>query len=543
MKYASSIQSVLRHAPIGELLPAGFAAFLSSLSSILLLATSAYLIASAALHPPLYTLALAITLVRACGLGRAVFRYLDRWLSHRAVFHAQERLRLRLYEKASALLPLKEGGARQGEFLHGLAVGCDALRDFYLKSLTPPTITLLLCLTGTLLLFPVAGPIALLLPLLWLLHLLLPALLDRADNDALNRADIQYRALLLDLQEGRHDLQSSGSISIAEKKLQKAAQNLAHCQKEQARRRNLVDTLLLLLNDMVLVIFLFLLSLSTLSGTMTGIDLAVFLLVLQTILAELAPLSEALRMGREAMHAAQDVLHIPDPASHSQAPATDDLSQTEREPAPLLSVQDLCFSYIPGLPVLKNVSFTLCPGEKLAIIGESGCGKTTLACLLMGLWPPESGHIRLKGPDCSRHSPDGIRKAFAPCLQGEYVFQSSVRENFLRLHTGIEEESIWEALSAAQLKEDILSLPQKLDTPLGENGSRLSGGQRQRLLIALALASAAPILLLDEPTAGLDKKTAHALMEGILSHHEERALVIITHDMVLAERMDKIYRL
>ena len=108
MKYASSIQSVLRHAPIGELLPAGFAAFLSSLSSILLLATSAYLIASAALHPPLYTLALAITLVRACGLGRAVFRYLDRWLSHRAVFHAQERLRLRLYEKASALLPLKE---------------------------------------------------------------------------------------------------------------------------------------------------------------------------------------------------------------------------------------------------------------------------------------------------------------------------------------------------------------------------------------------------------------------------------------------------
>jgi len=541
MKYASSIQSVLRHAPIGELLPAGFAAFLSSLSSILLLATSAYLIASAALHPPLYTLALAITLVRACGLGRAVFRYLDRWLSHRAVFHAQERLRLRLYEKASALLPLKEGGARQGEFLHGLAVGCDALRDFYLKSLTPPTITLLLCLTGTLLLFPVAGPIALLLPLLWLLHLLLPALLDRADNDALNRADIQYRALLLDLQEGRHDLQSSGSISIAEKKLQSAAQDLARCQEEQTRRRNLVDALLLLLNDVVLVIFLFRLSLSTLSGTMTGIELAVFLLMLQTVLAELAPISEALRLGREAMHAAQGILHIPNSAGHP-ASAEDDM-QTEGEPAPLLSVQNLCFSYVPGLPVLKNVSFTLCPGEKLAIIGESGYGKTTLACLLMGLWPPESGHIRLKGPDCSRHSPDGIRKAFAPCLQGEYVFQSSVRENFLRLHTGIEEESIWEALSAAQLKEDILSLPQKLDTPLGENGSRLSGGQRQRLLIALALASAAPILLLDEPTAGLDKKTAHALMEGILSHHEERALVIITHDMVLAERMDKIYRL
>ena len=541
MRYASSIKSVLLHAPIRELLPAGLAAFLSSLSSILLLGTSAYLIASAALHPPLYTLALAITLVRACGLGRAVFRYLDRLLSHRAVFHAQENLRLRLYEKASALLPLKEAGARQGEFLHGLAVGCDALRDFYLKSLTPPTVTLLLCLAGTLLLFPVAGPMSFLLLLLWLLHLLLPAFLDRADKDALNRAGIRYRALLLDLQEGRHDLQSSGSISIAEEKLQSAAQDLARCQEEQARRRNLVDALLLLLNDVVLALFLFRLSLSTLSGTMTGIDLAVFLLVLQTILAELAPLSEALRMGREAMHAAQGVLHIPDSAGHP-ASAEDDM-QAEGEPAPLLSVQDLCFSYVPGVPVLKNVSFTLCPGDKLAIIGESGCGKTTLACLLMGLWPPESGLVRLEGKGCSRLSPDEIRKAFAPCLQGEYVFQSSVRENFLRLHPGIEEEIIWEALSAAQLKEDILSLPQELDTPLGENGSRLSGGQRQRLLIALALASTAPILLLDEPTAGVDKKTAHALMEGIFSHLKGRALVIITHDMVLAERMDKIYTL
>lgn len=543
MRYASSIKSVLLHAPIRELLPAGLAAFLSSLSSILLLGTSAYLIASAALHPPLYTLALAITLVRACGLGRAVFRYLDRWLSHRAVFHAQENLRLRLYEKASALLPLKESGARQGEFLHGLAAGCDALRDFYLKSLTPPTVTLLLCLMGTLLLFPVAGPMALLLPLLWMLHLLLPALLDRADNDVLSNADIQYRALLLDLQEGRHDLQSSGSLSIAREKLQKAAQNLARCQEEQARRRNLVDALLLLLNDMVLVVFLFRLSLSTLSGTMTGIELAVFLLMLQTVLAELAPISEALRLGREAMHAAQGVLHIPDSASHNPTPAEDCLLQTEKEPAPLLSVQNLCFSYVPGLPVLKNVSFTICPEEKLAIIGESGCGKTTLGCLLMGLWPPESGLVRLEGMDCSRRSPDKIRQSFAPCLQGEYVFQSSVRENFLRLHPGIEEERIWEALSAAQLKEDILSLHQKLNAPLGENGSRLSGGQRQRLLIALALASTAPILLLDEPTAGLDKKTAHALMEGILSHQKERALIIITHDMVLAERMDKIYTL
>ena len=179
----------------------------------------------------------------------------------------------------------------------------------------------------------------------------------------------------------------------------------------------------------------------------------------------------------------------------------------------------------------------------MAIIGESGSGKTTLACLLMGFWPPEQGSIRLNGKDC-RQLPDvGIRSFFAPCLQGEYVFSGSVRENFLRIHPDLPETSIRKALSEAQLEESILNLPQGLDTPLGENGSMLSGGERQRLLIAFALASPAPILLLDEPTAGLDKKTAHDLMDGILSHLNGRALLIITHDMVLAERMDRIYRM
>lgn len=539
MKPISSLPSLLAHAPMGKLLPAGLAALLSSLCSILLLGTSAYLIASAALHPPLYTLALAITLVRACGIGRAAFRYLDRWLSHRAVFHAQEKLRLCLYEKASALLPLREAGVRQGEFLHNLAKGCDALRDFYLKSLTPPALTLLLCLMGTAILLPVVGSAALLLPLLWLLHLLLPGLLDKTSDTA--PAAIPYRDLLADLEEGRRELQSSGSLSVAVEKLHSAARKFARFQENASRRRDRVDTLLLLLDDLLLLALLFRLSLSVLAGSLTGVELAVYLLALQAILAEFASLPEALRNGRDAMKAARSILGAPNAPLPSPAKEPKRAVLRDDGSPPLLSVQDISFSYLPGLPVLKNISFSLHSGEKLALIGESGSGKTTLACLLMGLWQPESGQILRNGTAYSQLSPDEIRSTFAPCLQGERLFSASLRENFLRIHPDIREEELWRALDTAQLKDVVLSLPQGLDTPLGEDGCHLSGGEGKRLLVALALASPAPVLLLDEPTAGLDKKTARALMEGILSHLEGRSLLIITHDMLLAHRMDHIY--
>ncbi|MBR4696483.1 MAG: thiol reductant ABC exporter subunit CydC [Selenomonadaceae bacterium] len=537
------IKAILSHAPLAALLPAGFSALLASASSILLLGASAYLIASAALHPPLYTLALAITLVRACGIGRAVFRYLDRWLSHRAVFHAQEILQLRLYEKAAALLPLKEANLRQADFLHGLSDGCNALRDSYLRAFVPPILAGVLCLAGAIFLLPVSGRFpASLLPLLWFLHLLLPALLEKQEDSG---PALRYRDLLLDAEEGRPELQNAGSLPLISGKLYSAARKFGSGQRETSRRKDQVNALLLLLRDFALIFFLFQLCLAVSSARISGIELAVYLLALQTVLAEIAPVADAWRMGRQGMKAAENILHIPVPAdavpTSGERPGS--TSVPPSQPSPLLSVQGLGFSYRPGLPVLRDISFSLSAGEKMAIIGESGSGKTTLACLLMGFWPPEQGRIRLNGKDCRQLSDVEIRSFFAPCLQGEYVFSGSVRENFLRIHPGLPETSIRKALSEAQLEENILELPQGLDTPLGENGSMLSGGERQRFLIALALASPAPILLLDEPTAGLDKKTAHDLMDGILSHLNGRALLIITHDMVLAERMDKIYRI
>ena len=138
-----------------------------------------------------------------------------------------------------------------------------------------------------------------------------------------------------------------------------------------------------------------------------------------------------------------------------------------------------------------------------------------------------------------------MRSLFGAALQGSYLFRTSVRANFLRLHEKITETAIWQALETAQLADVVQALPQGLDEPLGENASRLSGGQRSRLLTALALASDAPLLLLDEPTAGLDAARGAKLLTAILAELDKRGgtLIVITHDLPLLERMNQVISL
>ena len=130
-------------------------------------------------------------------------------------------------------------------------------------------------------------------------------------------------------------------------------------------------------------------------------------------------------------------------------------------------------------------------------------------------------------------------------MQGSYLFSTSTRDNFLRLHANMDEQRMWQALETAQLADVVRALPAGLDEPLGANAARLSGGQRSRLLTALALASEAPLLLLDEPTAGLDAERGARLIEGVLAALDARGgtLIVITHDLPLLDRMKQVIEL
>ena len=546
----TEILRLMRLASPAKGLPALLAAFFAALSGIALIGAAAWIIASAALAPPLSALTLGITCVRAAGVSRAVFRYLDRLLSHRLAFACYEKLQLATYRQAAEKLPLKEGAMREGEFLHDLLTGCETLRNFYLRTVPPPLLAGLVALFTAAALLPLSALAASLVAALYLLHLALPLLLK---EESLREESAAYRDTLLDLVDGRTELHQAGALPQARQMLDDAAKTFQEKQSAKRQKRERLFTLLDVSRVSLWIGLLLLLLPLAQAGDISGIEYAVWALALEAALAEYRALPAAVLGASAARQAAQNILPPTGTMPPETAPTKEMATRKPPMPAlpaadssaPLLEARNIRFAYQAGLSVLENLTFCIRRGEHTAIIGESGAGKTTLASLLLRLWDVDSGTIFYSGVAHTSLTADAVRSLFGVSLQGSYLFSTSVRDNFLRLHEGVTEDTMWQSLETAQLADIVRSLPQGLDEPIGENASRLSGGQRSRLLTALALAADAPLLLLDEPTAGLDAARGARLIAAVLEALDKRGgtLIVITHDLPLLSRMKQVISL
>ena len=551
----TNVWKLLRLTTLFEFLPVLLVSLMALFTGLALLGASAWLVASAALMPPLYTLALGITTVRACGIGRAVFRYGERYLSHRMAFRILTEIRTSFYDRAAKVLPLRSGPARQGEFLHDLLTGADELRDFYVRALLPITAIGTITALTTWLLTGVIGPWALALPALYLARLVLSCASRKTGEEMQRTRDAAYRSALLDAAGGADELICAG-CAPALKRLAGPSNSLLQGSLQLARSDARRDAAENLLDTTVLMALLALLILRVTQGALRGIDLCVCFLVLQTLLVEFRTLPEAVRQGRRSLLAAR---FLPERQIGETAATDEKAGEPERMPAPaqatsrdadaasqtLLEAKDLSFSYRQGQGVLQGLSFRSARGQHTAIVGASGAGKTTLAALLLGVWPPDSGTLRLCGTPYHELPAGAIQQAIAALPQGSVLFAGSIRENFARYRPACKEEDIRAALSDAQLSEVVAALPQGIDTPLGEDACFLSGGQRNRLLSAIAIAGREPIVLLDEPTCGLDQETAAALMAALFARVQEtgQTLLTITHERTLLHHFQQTIEL
>jgi len=203
-----------------------------------------------------------------------------------------------------------------------------------------------------------------------------------------------------------------------------------------------------------------------------------------------------------------------------------------------IETRHLTFSYLPDSPVLKDVNIRIESGEKVALVGASGGGKTTLVQLLLGLYTPQSGDVLFNGHSVKEIGLSVVRDNVATVLQHPALFNDSIRAN-LTLGREFSDEQLWHALEIAQLKDTVQKLTDSLNTIVGRNGIRLSGGQRQRLAIARLVLSNPKVVILDEATSALDTDTEHQLHKALQGFLKGRTTLIVAHRLSAVKQADR----
>jgi ATP-binding cassette subfamily C protein CydC len=478
-------------------------------SAVALLATSAWLITTAAAQPPVLTLMVPIVAVRAFGVGRGVFRYVERLIGHDAAYRVLGETRARITGRLEKLAPGGLSSRRKGDLLARLVLDVDAVLDLWLRVLVPVAVAAVTA-TATVallaLLLPTAGAAVAIAVLIacTVVPWLTARTAARAERKITgSRGEVAAAATETLLTAG--DVVAFNAVDDVLKSFSASDAKLAAAERRSAWSAGLGSALLMLCVGGASVAGLVLGSTANITDVLGGIPAAAQL---------------AIRV-RSSLGRVQELLDSPEPVTE---PAN---------PHPLPSGRDLEVNLLRAGygddDVLDGLSLDMPAGSRVVITGPSGSGKSTLAAVLLRFLEPRAGQVLLDGVDLATLGGDQVRSVVGLLTQESHVFDTSIRENLLLAKPGASDLQLWKALYRARLGVFVEKLPDGLDTMVGEHGARLSGGERQRLAFARLLLADRDVLVLDEPTEHLDEETGRALLEDLFAAAGRRTVVLLTH--------------
>ena len=518
----------------GRLLGAAILGGLASGCAVALMATSAWLIARAAQQPPVLYLMVAVVAVRTFGIGRGVLRYLERLVSHDAAFRVLGRLRERLVAHLAVLAPAGLPLWRRGDLLSRMVDDVDDAGDAFLRGLLPLAGAVLVgggTVVLSLLILPAAGAaLAGCLVLACVAAPLITARWTARTERLVVRQRAQRARLVNEILDDLPELTVLGALDGRMAELDAIEKEHHRVTDSTARAAGLATGLAVLSMGAAVWLAARWGVPAVVDADLDPVLLAVIVLTPLALTDVVQAVGFAASTLRRSAASTGRLFAVLD-TQPVTAPGPVDPLPLPRDPGgPVIAVRGVCARW-PGAhrDALTDVDLDLVPGRRTVLLGESGSGKSTLLAVLLGFLTPTAGTITVDGVDVAELDADAVRGLFGWCDQRAYLFDSSLAENVRLARSGASDQDLAAALRAVGAGDWLDSLPEGLETRVGEHGQAVSGGERQRVALARAVLADRPVLLADEPAAHLDPATADAVTDLIMRPTAERSVLLVTH--------------
>ncbi|WP_416807853.1 thiol reductant ABC exporter subunit CydC [Bacillus thuringiensis] len=520
-----------------------FLGLLGVSSGAMLLFISGYLISKSALRPEnVMAVYVPIVATRAFSIGQAVFHYIERLVGHDVVLRILEKMRTKLYRIVEPQALFFRSRFQTGDMLGVLSEDIEHLQNLYLRTIFPSILALVVYSIFVLVIGAFDLVFALIVGcMLAIIVFLLPfvsLLLMKKHHVTLKQGRSRLYQQLTDAVFGLSDWQASGRKGEFINEYVKQNDQLLKIEKRVKRWYHIRDSIIQSVVGIVVISMIIWTGNEAASEQIAPTVIAAFVLMTLSVTNALIPIADAIdRIPSyvESTHRLNGVES--DSVLHDKMDLYGDNDYVEPRHVDI-ELNHVSYSYPDSNEiVLKDVSLQIKAGKKIAILGRSGTGKSTLLKLLTGALSPVNGQVVLNG---ERAHTNLLSKYISVLNQKPHLFDTTIGNNVRIGKPEATDEEIWKALEKAQLASHITSLPDGLQTKMHEMGKRFSGGERQRVAFARTLMQETPIIVLDEPTIGLDPKTELSLIETMFSATEEKTVIWITHHLVGIEHVDEV---
>jgi len=494
--------------------------------------------------------------LRFLSIMRTTSRYCERLATHEATFKLLTRLRVWVWRRVLPLSARNMQGFRQGELLNRLVADIDTLDHIYLRLITP-LISALLLLCG-LFLFVAWIDVNLALILcgsLFLVWLILPCIfyyLGRKPGIKLMKSKRVLRIQILEFVQGLAEISLFGANDRFCEQLAQSEANLIDSQRAMTNVMALSQAALILCHGVIMVCILYVAASGFGEHRPPGPMYAMVAFMALACIEMLMPIAGAFQHLSSCVSAARRVNELVD--------QTPDITFPNQNEMPVqhgaLQFKDIVFSYDgQSKQVLKGINVSIQPGEKVALLGQTGCGKSSLLSLITREWEADSGTLLLDGVEIEAYGQKALTDGLSIMSQRIYLFSGTLRDNLILAQPDIAEfstdaeqksaEGVNDQLLVSVLEKVGLSVltqgKNPLDIWIGEGGRQLSGGEQRRIGVARVLLRDAPLLLLDEPTEGLDKRTEREILSLLFEFARDKTVLLISHRLTAMTKMDKIH--